>query len=441
MRILLKNGIIITKDSNDTVINNGWLIIKDNIIEDLGYDSNTFNDNDCNFDKVIDLKGNIVIPGLINCHTHFSQALLKSSSENLNLQLWLDKIIRPYQNNITLEQMNLASKLSIAENLRFGVTTIVQHHKIYKPDYINTCLSVVKEYGIRMNLMVGCNNNIATFYGGTDKLINYILELRKVWNDDYIDIGFGPTSLRNCTKEFLFNLEKISLNQGMFLHVHIAETIEEREASLMKYGVTPIKWLSNIGVLNDNIQLVHCVWIDEDEINLIEKSSACVIHCPISNLFLSSGIAPIDKMIYRNIPIGIGTDGSASGISQDFLANLRLVSFLFKSKDKNLKYFSASNLLYLATNWAAKMIGREDLGQLLPGMKADIVIIDTNSLKLQPIYDPQFTVVFNTGFNDIKTVIINGKIIIENGRFTNIPEEVLIPRSDYSHHQLSVTYV
>ena len=355
MKTLFRNGILITKDRNDNVINPGWLIINNNIIEELGYgDYSTHNFVKNSFDKIVDLEGKIMLPELINSHTHFSQSLLKVFSENMTLQDWLEKLIRPFQNNITTEQMKLASQLSIAENLRCGITTVVQHQKLYKPEYVNVSLETANEYGIRMALMLGCNDKVADYYNGLNKFIDYVLRIKDMWNNNYFSIGFGPTSLKNCSKEFLLAITDISVENKMPVHIHIAETMSERNESIYKNGTPPIRWLYNIGVLNENTQLVHCIWVDGNEINLIKNSCSHVIHCPINNLFLNSGYANIDAMLNCGIPVVIGTDGSALGVSQDIFSNLKLLSLLVSSSRKKPKSFSASYSLYMATSWAAR---------------------------------------------------------------------------------------
>ncbi len=356
MRILFQNGIIITKDDKDTVYNRGWIIINNDKIESLGAGEYQNKSMVKEINQIIDLHGNILIPGLINCHTHFSQSLLKGFSENILLEDWLNRIIRPFQHKLTVEQMELASRLCITENIHFGVTTIVQHQKIYKPNYVNSSLQIAKDYGIRMSLMFGCNNDAVRYYNGLNKLLDHILHIKTLWESEYISIGFGPTSVANCSKDLLVSIHRVGLKNNMPLHVHVSETQTERKDSIIKNGMPPIMYLSKIGVLDEHTQLVHCIWIDGKEMLIIKDVGSSVVNCPISNLFLRSGMTRINEMLANKIPVVIGSDGSASGISQDILGNLKVLSLIFDLSQDNLAT-SASKALYMVTNHAAKMLG------------------------------------------------------------------------------------
>lgn len=444
MKKLLKNGIIITKDANDSVFDRGWILLNESFIEKIG-SGDSFESISTTADIVVDLNGNIVLPGLINSHTHFSQTLLKGFSENLVLQDWLEKIIRPLQDNITIDEMSLATQLTIAENLHYGVTTVVQHHKIPRPEFADTVLSVAKDSGIRMGFMLGCNDKISSYHKGIDSLISFLFLKKNEYDKNFFSFGFGPTSLRNCSKELFSAISNASSEFSIPIHIHIAETENERNQSLNKYGLPPIKAIDSLGLLNKWTQLVHCVWIDDSEIELIKNYGCHIIYCPVSNLFLRSGFSKIDKMLNNGTLVAIGSDGSASSVSQNIFDNLKLSSFLLKLSTIKPTYSSASTSLYMATRWAARILGRDDIGHLVSGAKADIVVINTNNIRHQPIYDPQVTVVFNTSSCDISLVIVDGKVLLENGRLTRIDEEKLIQKARHyfvgknrsTEHQLS----
>ena len=213
---------------------------------------------------------------------------------------------------------------------------------------------------------------------------------------------------------------------GVPTHIHVAESLGEIELLRQRTGMRHIEWLNALGALGPDVQLVHCVWVDDDEVDLIADSGSEVIHCPISNMQLASGIAPVCKMQDRGIPISLGTDGPASNDTQDLLETLKVAVLLAKVSTGNANAIQPVDALRMATVNGANLFRQRDLGRIDVGAKADIVLVNLNTVRSMPVHRPENTLVYSSSGPDVHTVIVDGHIVLDAGQVVNLDEASLL---------------
>jgi 5-methylthioadenosine/S-adenosylhomocysteine deaminase len=418
MRKLIFNGNI---KQRDNWLTPGYICIDDGVIESIHSglpDENQFS----RADELLDADGMAVIPGLVNGHTHFSQTFMRGLAGGRPLIQWLKELIWPLQSAISVEEMELAALLGLAENLRGGVTEVVDHHKIVQTrDHTLAVKKVAEKVGLRCTIARSWSNT-----GKNPQDDGLILdELQTLFEtnsrEGKVKFASGPISTWRCSEELLQKTHELALKYNSFTHVHVSESVDEVNMSLDQTGLRPVTWLEKIGVLDQNSQIVHAVCVEEDEIQSLAQSGAKVIHCPVSNAVLGSGIAPIRKMLDQGVKIRLGTDGPASNDTQDCFENMKMSICLAR----------ASNLdsANLTTMEALKMA--MDNHELKAGMPADIVIVQCNNLHTIPIHDLDSALTLNTKGDDVDTVLVDGIVLMRHRKLKSIDEDILIKECNH----------
>jgi 5-methylthioadenosine/S-adenosylhomocysteine deaminase len=368
-------------------------------------------------DELIDANGMAVIPGLVNGHSHFSQTFMRGLAGGRPLIQWLKELIWPLQSAISVEEMHLAALLGLAENLRGGVTEVVDHHKIVQTlDHTRVVKEAVETVGIRCTIARSWSN-----LGKNPQDDVAILDELEYWfentnSSEIIKFASGPISTWRCSEELMLKTHQLAVKNGSFTHVHVSESRDEVKMSLDETGMRPITWLSKIGVLDENAQIVHAVWPDESEINLLAKSGATVVHCPVSNAVLGSGIAPIRKMLDQGVKVHLGTDGSASNDTQDCFENMKMAICLARAANLNSAELSVQEALKMAS-------GNHELRV---GKPADIIFVRINNLHSIPIHDLDSTLALCTKSDDVDTAMVAGELLMRNRKLMMLDEEILV---------------
>lgn len=425
--IVIYGGSILTMDQLNIVHTPGWVLVSGDRIVDLGKGQPSRKVT-TRATKIINASNKVVLPGLINGHTHLSQSFMRGLADGVGLLDWL-KHVKPVQAAMTPQDMELASLLGLVENLRCGVTSVVQHHKITSStEYVDASLKAARTVGLRILLARGWRDS------GDDKetlegLKRKMTRLLECWHksaNGRITIGFGPMVPWRCSERMMRQTLNMARAWGLPTHIHIAETREEVEISQQSCGLRHVEWLNKLDALGPDIQLVHCVWIDDNELEYIARSGSLVVHCPISNMYLASGIAPVRKMLDRQIMVTLGTDGSASNNSQDMLATIRIAALLARVGTGSAAALMPKDVLRMATVSGAHLFGRHDLGYLAVGNKADIIIVDLNTTHSTPVYSLTSALVHTASGSDVHTVIVDGRVLLDAGRVTMVDEITLL---------------
>jgi 5-methylthioadenosine/S-adenosylhomocysteine deaminase len=423
--ILITNGILLTFQNGSFSFKRSDLAIKDGIIIDIGEDLSF------KAKKKIEAKGNIVLPGLINAHTHIPMSLFRGIADDLPLETWWQKFIFPLEKKFgSVEFTRIGTQLSALEMIRSGTTTFCDMY-FFEDEIAKVC----KKIGIRCFLGEGildfptpsCQTKEETFF--------VIEDLNKKWGKDpLIDLLVAPHAPYTCGEKTLLASKDLAEKLGLKLHIHISETIGEVDQIRSKYNKTPVEYLDSIGFLDENVQAVHCVHLTENDIEILYKKKVKVIHCPESNMKLASGFSPVPEMQKKGIMLGLGTDGAASNNNLDMFDEMDFAAKIHKGRTGDTTVMDAFSIFKMATIDNADILGMKDkLGSLEIGKFADIIILNADRPHLIPLYNPCSHIVYSAGGQDVETVIIHGKLIMENRKILTIDEEkVLQEAREYS---------
>ena len=364
-------------------------------------------------DKVLDARGMAVLPGLVNGHSHFSQSFMRGLAGGRPLLQWLKELIWPLQSSFSTEEMYLASLLGLAENLRGGVTHVVDHHKItHTRQHTEAVMRAAEEIGLRCAIARAWSDRGKNPEDGNAVLdeLEYWYSLQKAGGK--VKFASGPLTPWRASAELIQKTHEQAIQHGSFTHIHVSETDEEVQMTLEETGVRPVTWLNQLGILDENSHIVHAVWVEDDEIDLLAENNALVVHCPVSNAVLGSGIAPIGKMLQRGVRVRLGTDGSASNDTQDCIENMKMAICLARAG-----FLDAGNL----TNDQALRMAVANRS-IEVGADADLMMIRLDTLRSAPVHDLTAAVTLCAHSEDVDTVLVGGDILMQDGKLTMIDE-------------------
>lgn len=406
--ILIKNAWIVDSEKNFK----GDVLIEGKIIKKVAKKIEVKTEE---IDKIIDGTDTILMPGIVDTHTHIAMTLFRGIADDLPLDKWLKKHIWPREKKFANEEfVEDGTKLGLVELIQGGVTCFLDMY--FFEEIIG---EIAEEFGIRAVLgeaVADFPTPSAKNYKEAFKIIEN--QIQKFKNSDLIKVSVGPHAPYSCSKKTLIETKEFAENYNLPIQIHIAETKKEREDITKKTGLPPVKYLESIGFLNENIISAHSVWLDEEEIKIFSKRKVKVAHNPESNMKLASGIAPIPEFIKKGIITGIATDGCASNNNLDMFAEMDFTAKLHKGNKLDPTTVSAKEVFKMATFWGYKIAGF-NAGLIKENYLADLILIDLTKPHMNPIYDPYSHIVYVAKSSDVKTVIINGKIIYENYEFKN----------------------
>ena len=413
MDLLIKNVRIITGDRTCMDAGIGNIGIKGNLISYIGSDEITAA-------RIINGKGMIAMPGLQNAHSHTSMVLLRNYVTDKPLEKWLEDGIFPIEAKLTDEHIRNGSMLAIAEMIKSGTTSFLDMY--FK---VGITAEAALEAGIRANISLGLLTSRENK--------NSFNEAKIAWTDFnslYNNAGNGllKTSLEVHSvylydEKGLTDSAEFAAKTGTMIHCHLNETRAEVENSIAKYGISPIREFLKCGLLDVHTTAAHTIWIDDEEMDIMLEKKVSPVHCASSNMFLGSGFAPVPKMLKKGLPVSIGTDGAASNNDLDMFGEMALAAVIHKGNNLDPTVINAVEAIEMATANGAKAIGFADTGILKKGMNADIILVNMDTSHNTPLINPVNALVYSTKGSDVDTVIINGKIVMENKELKTIDEE------------------
>ncbi|MBU1052702.1 MAG: amidohydrolase [Proteobacteria bacterium] len=412
--ILILNGTLVLMDRENTIIENGAVAVNKDIITATG---KTGELSSYKAAKVIDAKGGIIMPGLINAHTHASMSIFRGLADDLPLMDWLNNHIFPAESKLTQQRVYDGALLACAEMIQSGITCFCDMYLF--EDHVAMAAS---DAGLRALVGEVLYDFPSPNYGPIEKGFLYTKMLIEKYRDDpLIKIAVEPHSTYLCAPELLKNAALLAKKNDLLLVIHVAETESEILQIKAKYGLTPVGFLEDIGVLSSNLLACHCVHLTDNDISLLKKYDAKIAHNPESNMKLASGIAPVPKLLEQGICVGIGTDGCASNNNLDIFHEMNMAAKLGKVSTLDPTAMNAESVLKMATIDGARALGISDItGSIEVGKKADVIIIETKKPHLTPMYNPVSVLVHAVRASDVKTSIINGKVVMENGKLLTL---------------------
>ena len=427
--LLVDDATILTMDSESTMVEHGAIGIKNGAITLL----EARRPDACHQAReVVDARGMVALPGLINTHTHCFQSLLKGLGADLPLIQWLNSSVQPFGVRVTHRQQELATLLTCLEALKCGCTTLCEFfYTNQDPELADVCIQTMRRTGIRSVLMrtfqdLGQEYNTPDCYiEPVETAITEVERLRKGYDDgDLLSVWTGPDVTWATSRHGYEAILEYCLDAGMRYTMHLKETPEDDDMCRRHYGVGIVELLEQIGFLTDRFLAVHCVNLPEQEITLLAEHGVSISHNPAANLYLGSGIAPVPACVKAGVNVCLGTDGAASNNATDMLDTMRLAAMVQKGVLRDATAMSAQQVVRMATVGGAKALGREDaLGTLEVGKRADVVLFDPDRLKSMPLHDPLATVVYSSSPENIDTTIVNGRVVYQRGRFACGVEE------------------
>ncbi|MBS3067706.1 amidohydrolase [Candidatus Micrarchaeota archaeon] len=418
MSILIKSATVITQNANREIINDCDILIEGSRLEAIGRRLQAKGQWP-KADVIIDAHGKIVLPGLINAHTHIAMTLFRGYGDGLPLQRWLQEKIWPAEAKLKPEQVYHGTLLGSCEMIRSGITSFLDMYITGVDEIAKAC----EETGIRASLSDAVIN-----IPGHD--INRASSFAKKWKNKstFVTPHISAHSIYACTEEMLIKGKELADKEKLKFHIHLSETRKEIFDCLNKTKKYPIEYLDSLGLLDENTILAHASWVTKREIALAGKKKATIVNCPISNLKLATGgICPVREYYQQGANVCIGTDGPASNNSLNMFESIKLSALLQKHHYWKADVLPTQAFLDFATINGAKALGI-NAGSLEKGKLADVVLLDANAVNLNPKHDLVSNIVYAASPANVTDVIINGKIIMRDKKILTVNGEKIIEK-------------
>jgi len=429
--ILLKGGTILTMDEAGSVLPRGYLAVRGDSIAEVGEgDGNGFRAK-----KVIDAGEGIILPGLINGHTHAAMTLFRGLADDLPLMEWLTNYIFPVESRMDGNFVRAGSLLACAEMILSGTTTFCDMY-LFEEEVARAA----DKAGLRCLAGEVLYDFPSPNYGAVEEGLRYTESLIKRWQGNpRVSIAVEPHSLYTCSPSLLEAANDLALRYGVPLVIHVAETRSEVEEVKKRYGRKPFEHLAALNVLGPHVIADHCVHLDDAELRRMVEHGVKAVHNPESNMKLASGVSPVFKLLSAGVKVGLGTDGCASNNNLDLFAEMDMAAKLSKVEAMDPTVLDAVTVLGMATSMGAQVLGLSSLvGSLEPGKKADVIVLDTRQPHLTPMYNPYSHLVYAARGGDVSHSIINGTLVMEERRLLSLDlEEIMEEASSKSKTVLS----
>lgn len=372
-------------------------------------------------------QSHVVMPGLINSHTHIAMNIFRGLADDLELMDWLNNHIWPAEGKwVSHELVYDASQLAIAEMIRGGTTCF---NDMYF--YLGATAEAATQAGIRAHVGMTVIDVPTAWAKTTDEYFAKAIEFYEQYKQhSLVTPTLAPHSTYTVSLENLARVKDLADKYQLKINIHLQEVHNEIEQSMQKYGKRPMQALYDIGFMSRDVIAVHMTQLDERDFEILEETGASVVHCPESNMKLVSGACPVEKLLKRGINVALGTDGACSNNDLDMFGEMRTAAFLGKMTAQDPKAVSAGVALTLATLNGAKALGVENkLGSLTPGKAADFIAIDMNQVETQPLYHAISQIVYATPRHQVTDVWVNGKQLMKNRELLTIDEKELLNKA------------
>ncbi len=424
MSTLLTNAHVVTMDDAGTEFEGGWILVDDGLIKDAGAGTKP------EAHAVHDLGGAVVTPGLVNTHHHLWQNLTRARAQDENLFGWL-KALYPIWSAIDDEAEYAAARVGLAELALSGCTTVFDHHYLFPPGVtglLEAEIRAARELGVRIVAARG-SMDLGESQGGLppdaivetrDEALSATEAAAGLADGVQVEITVAPCSPFSVTQELMTESAELARKLGLRLHTHLAETVEEDDYCRQLYGCTPVEYLERVGWLAEDVWCAHCVHLSDDDIAKFGSHDVGVAHCPTSNMRLGAGIARVRELLAASVSVGLGVDGSASNERSDLFLEVKQ-SLLVARARGGPRALAPRDALRLGTRGGAAVLGRDDIGQLTPGKRADLAVWRTDGLELGGADDLVAGLVLS-GPQRVDRLYVGGKEIVRDGHLVRADE-------------------
>ncbi|MEZ0396141.1 MAG: 8-oxoguanine deaminase [Anaerolineales bacterium] len=455
--LLIKHAYLVTMDDRRREIPDGGLFVRDGFIEEVAHVSDL---RHTTADEVLDLTGHLLLPGLVNTHHHFYQTLTRAvpAAQDANLFNWL-KTLYPIWARLTPEDIFISTQTALAELALSGCTTASDHLYLYpNGSKLDDEIAAAKEIGVRIHASRG-SMSLGESKGGLppdsvvdseENILRDSQRLIETYHDpqpgSFVQIVLAPCSPFSVTGDLMRESARLARHYGVHLHTHLAETEDEEQFCLQKFGYRPVPYMQSLDWVGEDVWFAHAIYVNGEEVQTFARHGCGVAHCPSSNMRLASGIAPVKEYLAAGVKVGLGVDGSASNDSSHMLAEARQAMLLARlkegitgfslSNDPSRKLMTARDALWLATRGGAAVLGRADIGSLEVGKCADFFAIALNRLDYAgALHDPVAAAVFCHPVRADYTVI-GGRFVVRAGHLVTVDEARLVEKHNRAARRL-----
>ena len=420
--VLIKGGIVVVLDAAGTIVE-GDVLVRDGRIASVGDVSESA-------DLTIDARGCAVLPGFVQTHVHLCQTLFRGAADDLELIDWLKRRVWPMEAAHDAASIRASARLGVAEMIRGGTTCALTMETVGHTEEV---FRVVEETGFRATVgkcMMDKGEEVpAGLRENADDSIRESLALLEEWHGragGRIRYCFAPRFAVSCTRGLLERVARLAHERGVLIHTHASENRSECQMVERETGRRNVEYLNSVGILGPHVVLAHCVHLSEGELNLLSSSGTHVAHCPSSNMKLGSGVAPVAEMLERGVSVSLGADGAACNNRLDMFTEMRTAALLQKVS-RGAEVLPAASVLRMATKGGARALGLEnEIGSLEVGKRADVTILDLERLHTTPRPDVVSTVVYAAEARDVRTVLIEGRVVLLDGELRTLDEREVI---------------
>ncbi len=417
---LILGPLLVTMDAEERILDTGAVAVRDGVIVAVGTRGDL---EGVTAAETIDATGKLLMPGLVNAHTHLGDSLFRSLVEELPLEAWLERLWISEREFVSRESVELGARLSMAEMIRGGTTCALD--MFWFPE-----AAADAALGASFRLVTG---PIFFDFDGPDGLaVERRIAAGERWLERYaaeplITPCVQPHNALTVSPEGLRAARDLADRAGALFHTHCSETATEVRQTTERFGHTPVAHLDELGILDDHTVLAHCVHLVDDDFARLRRSGAAVLHNPLSNLKLGSGIAPVARMLEEDIPVALGTDGPVSSNDLDMWTAMRFAGLLQRGVHMDPVLTPAREVVRMATTVGAEALGLGDqVGRLAEGYRADLILIDLARPHLMPMYDVYGHLVYTVGRDDVRSVMIDGRWAMRDGTLETIDETAVL---------------
>ncbi len=422
--LLIEGGIVVTMDPQWRLLEEGAVAIDQGRIVAVGPRAEVARAHRPR--DLIDGRGKLVMPGLVNAHTHAPMTLFRGLADDLPVAEWLQNYLWPAEARfMTPEAVRWGTLLAIAEMIRSGVTTFCDMYF-----HVEHLAEAAKEAGMRAVPSLGFVDFPLPGVSGPQEALQLAEEYIRRWRDDPLVIpSVAPHAVYTVEARWVQEAKALADRYGVIMHIHLSETEAEVRDWEERTGKTPVKYLDDLGVLDRNVLAVHCVWITPDEIELMAQRDVAVAHCPESNMKLGSGSAPLREMLQAGLRVGLGTDGAASNNDLSVIGEIQTAALLDKLTHGDPAAIKAPTVVRMGTLGGAEALGIDHLvGSLEVGKRADVILLDLTQPHLVPLYDVYSQIAYAARASDVCTTIIDGRVVMRDGELLTLDETEVMAR-------------
>jgi len=416
--ILIRNAKVLTLNDSDDIFDPGVVAIHNDEIVWVGSEDSWPEQSDPG--ELVDMGGGLIMPGLINAHTHAAMTCFRGLADDLPLTVWLNEHIFPAERKIDGEVVYKATLLACAEMILSGTTTFCDMYL-----FEDQVAKAAHEAGMRAVVGEVLYDFPSPNYGPPENGLSFTKDLINTWQKDpVISVAVEPHAVYTCSPDLLKACRDIAVEYGVPMIIHLAESQDEVDQVMGLYGVSPVMHLEKLGLLGPHLVADHCVVLKDEEMDLLAHRGVKVVHNPESNMKLASGVAPAVELLARGVAMGLGTDGCASNNNLDMLGEMDTAAKIHKVYRLDPTVMEAKTITHLAVRGGARVLGVEDkVGCLEPGKKADIIGLDLDKPHLIPLYNIYSHLVYAASAADVTLNIINGRVVMRNRELLTLDVE------------------